>query len=63
MVRALCRCLNVKLHIRGELSTSLNFSSNELELNESQDVFFQQVLFIFILLYASLGEIKYFLFI
>lgn len=42
-MRAFCGCLNVRLHIRGDLAISLPFSADELELTESQDVFFQEV--------------------
>ena len=43
MVRAVCGCLNVKIHIRGELINSPQFHSDDLEFEESQDEFFQQV--------------------
>jgi hypothetical protein len=43
MVKASCGCLNVRIHIRGELNNSLLFPTDDLKFEESQDVFFQQV--------------------
>ena len=43
MVKTFCGCLNVKIYIKGELATSMVFSADDLELEESQDIFFQQV--------------------
>jgi len=41
MVRAYCGCLNVRINMRGDLSAD-QFSADSLELQESQDNFFQQ---------------------
>ena len=43
MGRAYCGCLNVRINTKGDLSTSVMFSADSLELQESQDSFFQQV--------------------
>ncbi|KAK4019687.1 hypothetical protein OUZ56_001700 [Daphnia magna] len=42
MVRAVCGCLNVKIHIKGELANSPIFHTDDLQFEESQDEFFQQ---------------------
>jgi len=42
MGRAYCGCLNVRINTKGDLSTSVMFSADSLELQESQDSFFQQ---------------------
>lgn len=45
MVKAVCGCLNVKIHIKdqGELNTLPQFHTDSLEVEESRDEFFQQV--------------------
>ena len=47
MVKAVCGCLNVKIHIRwdGELNALPQFHTDSLDFEESQDEFFQQVIF------------------
>ena len=42
MVKAVCGCLNVKIHIKGDLATSPEFPSDGIGFTESQDLFFQQ---------------------
>lgn len=44
MVKAVCGCLNVKIHIKGDLATAPEFPSDSLGFTESQDLFFQQVM-------------------
>lgn len=53
MVKAVCGCLNVKIHIKGELITLPQFHTDNLEITESQDEFFQQVSFKLFLLYGA----------
>ena len=43
MGKAYCGCLNVKINIKGDLSTSVVFPADSLELQEAQENFFQQV--------------------
>lgn len=42
MGKAYCGCLNVKINIKGDLSTSVVFPADSLELQEAQENFFQQ---------------------